>query len=161
MVRTIGFIHSFIHFNLGLQRRQNMENDWIHILKKTKYIVVYSHIYIHYCVRDFREFLCSPQVPPERSYDHCKLMCLREFSMLVRTGFPSACSPWLLSYLVLSEMSTFYLLFLTVASANPREQPCSPWPPGLIDFPLCALKGVHCHSAEVVASPGADGGWNV
>lgn len=70
-----------------------------------------------------------------------------------------------LSYLVWSELRwplfTLGLLFLSVASANPLGQPCSLWPLDLNEFPLHILKRVHCHCAQVAASPGADGGCNV
>lgn len=34
----------------------------------------------------------------------------------------------------------------------------APWPDGV---PSVQVQGHHCHPAEVTASPGADGGWNV
>lgn len=70
-------------------------------LKKIKYIGFYTHIYTYDRVRTFSEFLYSSLVPPpERSSDHCEFMWLREFAMLIWTGFSAACPSLFLFSLV-------------------------------------------------------------
>lgn len=134
-------------------------------LKKIKYIAFYTHIYIYDRVRAFSEFLYSSLVPPpERSSDHCKFMWLREFAMLIWTGFSAASPSLFLFSLVWSELRcplfTLGLLFLSLPLSIHWNSPvhCGPWEGGV---PSTLSQGgpVSVFWGRCLSSPG--GGWNV